>query len=127
MVESWHVPATLSIWKTFLLLMPAQAGVAYHDMAEVPEQGPGAFSLTLKHSVVFRLPASGEAEGGSGVLPSLLQTHVAARVDAALWNSSFTKTVWSVKWTANGLGPVRPHVVFTAPVTIAVGRAVMIQ
>ena len=105
-----------------------QASFAYHDIVDEPDRGPGAFKLEVKHPVKFKPAPSTVAEGPvEGMLPAVLQTGVAARVNNNVWTNAITSIVWSVKWSQNGLMPVRPHVVLLEPVTLAIGRAVLLK
>lgn len=105
-----------------------QANIAYHEVTDEPDQGPGAFKLEVKHGVSFK-PADAVAVSGEsqGALPSMLQTQVGARVDSKLWKSSWADIVWSVKWGSNGLCPIRPHVLVTHPITLAIQTAVLLK
>ena len=42
------------------------------------------------------------------------QSNGALLADVAAWESCVTKVIWVVNHTINGLGPVRPIVVFTS-------------
>ena len=50
--------------------------------------------------------------------------HVAAAVPSATCNTSVTKIVWTVKWSAVGLAPVRPQVLLTRPLRILLDHAI---
>ena len=97
-------------------------------MSDEPAQGPGAIKIEKKYDVHFKTtestPIAGDPNGG---LPSLLQTQVGARLDSKLWKCSWTDIVWSVKWGQNGLTPIRPHVLVTHPVTLAIQKAVLLK
>lgn len=109
-------------------LFTLQASFAYHDIIDEPDRGPGAFKLEVKHAVKFKPAPSTVAEGPvEDMLPTILQTQVAARVNNNVWTNTITSIVWSVKWSQNGLMPVRPHVVLLEPVTLAIGRAVLLK
>ncbi len=106
-----------------------QAKICYHDIIEEPDRGPGAFKLEIRNPVLFKPgPATTPVDGGNeGLLPTVLQTQVAARVDKEKWQTSITDIVWSVRWQQTGLMPVRPHVLLTVPVTVGIGRAVLLK
>ena len=61
----------------------------------------------------------GEAEGVTA-----LQTSAASVIPAPLWASHCSKIVFSCKWAANGLMPIRPQVVLTLDLDLGAGKAV---
>ena len=105
-----------------------QAKIAYHDITDEPDKGPSAFKIHVKHRVLFKpqdvTQVPGEPSGG---LPSMMQTQLAARVDSKLWKGAWADIVWSVKWSQNGLTPIRPHVLVTEPVSLAVEMAILLK
>ena len=47
------------------------------------------------------------------------QSNGALLADVAAWESCVTKVIWVVNHTINGLGPVRPIVVFTSSLELS--------
>ena len=63
------------------------------------------------------------ADGGEGVGLRAQQAQAAAMVSPWAWEGHVTHTVFSVKWAASGLMPVRPQVVLTRDVSIPASSA----
>lgn len=99
------------------------ADINYHDILD--DDGV-KFKLAQKHHVVFQPQASQqvtEVEGG-GV--ATLQANAAALVPAGLWQTVYTKLVWSMVWKSKGLMPIRPQIIFTFSGEVLPGEALVI-
>lgn len=102
--------------------------VCYHDETSDPSAAnPGFFKLTTKQRVVAVLSAPGSPEGEKEPVKPV-QTNVASCVPLDTWlrTSSAFKVVWSMRWTAAGLMPVRPQLVALVDVTIPEASTFMI-
>ena len=110
-----------------MVIAPAltwQAKIGYHNVTDEPDKGPGAFKLECNYKVVFKPVDVVSGEQNQAGLPNLLQTQVAARIDSKLWKGTWADIIWSVKWSQNGLTPIRPHVLVTQPVSLAIQTAI---
>ena len=103
--------------------------IKYHSMHDVSSGMAGSFSLTVDHEVYFA-PDSAvvEEEGGADAEDATgnLQQTVGALVPKDTWTSHCTAIQWAVKWTVNGLSPVRPLVMLTTDLTLMPGRSVLL-
>ncbi len=100
--------------------------VAYHDIVPLaPNDGlpVGAFKLAPTVEVAFQ-PQTQPADGSA---PGHLQTRVAATCPISAWKGHYSSLMWSVKWGATGLMPVRPQIAFTTDVTISPGRSLILN
>ena len=108
------------------------AKLCYHSLVDAPtKDDPGVFEVKLTNLVVF-IPGKQEAvveEGaeGEGAKIMTAQTNVAAMNPFNSWETTVSKTVWSVKWGANGLMPIRPQVILTLDVDLASGMAMSLS
>ncbi|CAE7865218.1 unnamed protein product [Symbiodinium sp. KB8] len=75
--------------------------IQYHKMQDVPGQ-PGSYK---EHKVFFR-PDKAQLTG------KMTQVNSALLSEVSSWNSSLTKQCWVMQHSINGLGPVRPVIVF---------------
>lgn len=111
-------------------ISPLEVKILYHDMQDTPRPEDSAhFTLTLKTTVLFRpeaLTVKEEQKAPDGAV-TLPHSSVAGCLDTKAWDNLATRVLWSVKWTARGLSPVRPHVCLKANCKIAVGQAVAFQ
>eukprot|EP00435_Cladocopium_sp_Y103_P075831 s119_g66.t1 len=93
-------------------LSPLEVKVLYHDLADKPKADDATFfELSTKHQVLFRpesAPVKEEQKGAEGHV-KLSYTSLAGCVDTSVWQNLATEIVWSVRWTARGLSPVRPR------------------
>ena len=55
------------------------------------------------------------------------QSMIAKACTSQQWKSVVTGICWCVKWTMNGLMPVRPVVCFTRPFALSPGQSVLID
>ena len=95
--------------------------IQYHTMTDAVGATPGSFSLVLEHSVYFApAPVTVDSE-------QLQQGSVAATLPCHVWANTVTSITWTVKWNAQGLGPVRPLVVFSTEVILPPKHALLIS
>ena len=101
--------------------------VAYHDMTPIPPSGSlplGAFKLDVTKEIAFRpLTDVERPEAAKGHL----QTRLASTIPVNAWDGNYSKLIWTLKWSANGLTPVRPQIVLTKNVTIAPGKSLLLN
>ena len=96
------------------------AKLMYHVMTDT---SGGEFDLALEHEVYFA-PKSmfvDEQDEQSQLLK------IAATIPWELWQTSVTSIAWAVKWTLQGLCPVRPIVVLKDDCAIPPGHCLMIN
>ncbi len=108
--------------------------LAYHKITEDPlPEDPGNFKIERVNSIYF-VPAgksqaepnpAPEGEEPQGV--NVLQTQLAHLVPARQWASHATSVLYSTKWSASGLMPIRPQVVLTTTVTLPPGACLALQ
>lgn len=92
--------------------------VAYHDIVPQGTGPAGAFGLALTVELSFNpQPPSADAPAGH------LQTRVAATVPLAAWQGHYSSVVWSVKWSQNGLSPIRPQIALLQDVAVKPGHS----
>ena len=97
--------------------------VSYHELAPQGEGPPGGFALQKTVDVLFtpQPPSAGEQPAAN------LQTRVAATAPLPAWSGHYSRLVWSVKWNAAGLTPVRPQIAFVESVTIRPGHMLLMN
>lgn len=111
-------------------ISPLDVKIMYHDMTEKPSANdPTFFSLTCKNEILFRPEAVQvkEEQRGEGGVVKLPYTSVASCLATADWETLATCIIWSVRWTARGLSPVRPNVCLKTNVQIQPGHAICFQ
>ena len=96
----------------------ADAKVCYHDIERTPENDM-EFSLINKFNVVARIKPK-EEQG------TCTSNNFAFFAPLKVWlaTGGWFKVVWQVKWTTNGLMPVRPVVIVTMQVDVPAKQAV---
>ena len=94
--------------------MDPNAKVAYHDLEEVPGS-VGAFKLTSKVNVTFTW---GDDNAKDKHLSAAC--FIPAKVYA---QDGLCACIWSVRWCAQGLGPIRPFLVLLTDVTLEASQA----
>ena len=105
---------------------PEEAAVRYHTILDAPcPENPNFFSLRTDHTVVYalqELPAKLSDEK-----KSIPQAHVASTLPTKCWESSpYTGIIWSAKFMAKGLSPVRPSVLVTRAFSLPSGQALCV-
>ena len=95
-----------------------QAKVVYHEL--VPnETRAGEFTLKLVHRIAF---ASKEAE-----IDTYTATNIGSTAPFNLWKNNVSEIIWSVRWTAKGLMPVRPLIYTRVGMKIPTDHAVVVE
>ena len=100
-----------------------EAEIAYHSMFDIASTDKDAFGVKLEHEVFF-IPAftSDDEEGGQS--QPITQGTLAGKLPANTFeNSHCVVATWSVKWSPQGLGPVRPLVLFKKSGDLPAGKA----
>jgi hypothetical protein len=111
--------------------------VAYHDLTPSAEGAPGSFTLSRVTDVVLVVKGhtpveeAGAPETEGGVKPpASLQVSAGALVPLDAWVKASTSPgalaslVWSMKWTQQGLMPVRAQIVTTTAICLSPVQAV---
>ena len=96
----------------------------YHDMESTPEdQNPGMFKCIRKNDVYFS-PAkdSQDVQDPADAAAKTNQVGGAKLVPNSAWQSDLVSIVFSVRWSPNGLMPVRPQIVLMMDVTLPAGH-----
>ncbi|CAK9040562.1 unnamed protein product [Durusdinium trenchii] len=100
--------------------------VNYFETIDQPEEGkPGHFKLKKTHDLRFlpqqtvNVEHEGSANGGDNTAS---QMNLASLLPVEAWASHCTQVLFSVKWAASGLAPIRPQVVLVQDVELAPGR-----
>ncbi len=95
------------------------AKICYHTIEETPGE-EGSFTLKRNLDVVCRskdIAQQGTITPGSfGALGSF-----------RIWMTNWCQVVWSCKWGANGVMPLRPVVLTTSNIDIPPGKAIVVQ
>ena len=98
--------------------------IMYHDMESTPEdQNPGMFKCIRKNDVYFS-PAkdSQDVQDPADAAAKTNQVGGAKLVPNSAWQSDLVSIVFSVRWSPNGLMPVRPQIVLMMDVTLPAGH-----
>lgn len=99
--------------------------VAYHTVVEDPALGPGAFRLELVSKVVATFTAG--VDDGEEKKP-VTQHNAATHLPGKFWDDAqHVGLVWTVKWAAQGLMPVRPTVVCFSAGELPAGKALPLK
>ena len=114
-------------------ISPLDTKVLYHEMQDKPT-AEDSFFFILKEKpdckVLFRpenVPVKPEQKGADGHV-NLAYSSVAGCLPTSCWqNNLATEILWSVKWTARGLTPVRPNICLKEPCKIQAGHAIAFQ
>ena len=110
--------------------------IAYHEIAEVEAGEAGAFGCTLQTSVYFvpdecnkelnKKPEAKPAAAGEAWKAKAQMNLGEGIPPAELATSTCSKIVWVVKWSVNGLMPVRPVLVLTEEAKREAGHALVV-
>lgn len=93
--------------------------VAYHEMEEVATGVMGEFKLSTTIKVHFTPTVESDAKDN--------QMSFAAFIPQACWEQEgICKVVWAVRWSAQGLSPIRPLTMLLCNLTLAAGQALQI-
>ena len=103
-----------------------EAKIAYHSMFDIASTDKDAFGVKLEHEVFF-IPAFTSGEEG-GQSQSITQSTLAGKLPANTFESSHCVVqTWGVKWGPQGLGPVRPLVLFKKSCDLPAGKALSLM
>mgnify|MGYP003320861966 CR=1 FL=1 len=103
-----------------------EAKIAYHSMFDIASTDKDAFGVKQEHEVFF-IPAFTSGEEG-GQSQSITQSTLAGKLPANTFeNSHCVVATWSVKWSPQGLGPVRPLVLFNKSCDLPAGKALSLM
>ena len=108
-------------------LTPLSVNVCYYELIEQPLPGEATFfKLNQKSLVLFRpetapVPEDKKGPDGSCQLPL---TSMAGCLSTSCWQTAWTKVMWSVKWRAKGLQPIRPVISTSQSICVPQSKAV---
>ena len=103
-----------------------EAKIAYHSMFDIASTDKDAFGVKQEHEVFF-IPAFTSGEEG-GQSQSITQSTLAGKLPANTFEKSHcVVATWSVKWSPQGLGPVRPLVLFKKSCDLPAGKALSLM
>ena len=107
---------------------PDDAEVRYHSKRDSPLPGDAAhFVLEVQHKVIYVLTDTPQKSDDEGV-KSLPHSHIASALPHQCWRAPpWSDIIWSTKWSAKGLSPVRPSVLVTREFTVPPGNAVCLH
>ena len=100
-----------------------EAKIAYRSMFDIASTDKDAFGVKLEHEVFF-IPAFTSSDEEGGQSQPITQSTLAGKLPANTFeNSHCVVATWSVKWSPQGLGPVRPLVLFKKSCDLPAGKA----
>ena len=103
-----------------------EAKIAHHSMCDIASTDKDAFGVKQEHEVFF-IPAFTSGEEG-GQSQSITQNTLAGKLPANTFEKSHcVVATWSVKWSPQGLGPVRPLVLFKKSCDLPAGKALSLM
>ena len=103
-----------------------QAKIAYHSVFEVPSTDRDAFGVRQEHEVFFIPAFFGDDDGAQS--QQINQGTLAGKLPANIFdNSHCVVATWVVKWSPQGLGPVRPLVIFKKACDLPAGKALSLM
>ena len=103
-----------------------RAKIAYHSVFEVASTDKDAFGVKLEHEVFFSPGFTGDDDGGQS--QPINQGTLAGKLPAnSSDNSHCVVATWAVKWPPQGLGPVRPLVIFKKACELPAGKALSLM
>ncbi|CAK9118015.1 unnamed protein product [Durusdinium trenchii] len=109
---------------------PLSVNICYYELAEQPRSDDTTFfALRPKNQALFRpenAPTSDDKKGADGSF-TLPLTSMAGCLETTRWATPYTKVVWSVKWSARGLQPIRPVIALTTPLVVPQSKAVELK
>jgi hypothetical protein len=103
-----------------------EAKIAYHSMFDLASKDKDAFGVKQDHEIFFIPAFASEEEGGQN--QPITQGTLAGKLPANTFESSHCVVqTWVVKWGPQGLGPVRPLVLFKQSCDLPAGKAVSLM
>ena len=104
-----------------------EAKIADHSMFDIASTDKDAFGVKLEHEVFF-IPAFTSSDEEGGQSQPITQSTLAGKLPANTFeNSHCVVATWSVKWSPQGLGPVRPLVLFKKSCDLPAGKALSLM
>ena len=104
------------------------ARIRYHKVIEAPlAEDPAYFRLECVTNVFWNMDSLKLEEDAETKDRVVLQSGLAAAFPIGTWKSSVVDVSWMVRWTAAGLTPIKPVVLFTRDLTVQAGLAVLIS
>ena len=102
--------------------------VVYHNHIDDPtDDQPHHQKLEQKHRMIWRSEDGAPVQQVEQVGATMNAMHVAGSLPEWKWKSEFTCVLWVCRWTAVGLGPVRPIIVLSKPLGIPVGKVLLLS
>ena len=103
-----------------------QAKIAYHSVFEVASTDKDALGVKLEHEVYFIPAFTGDDDGAQS--QQINQGTLAGKLPANIFdNSHCVVATWAVKWSVQGLGPIRPLVIFKKACDLPAGKALSLM
>ena len=103
-----------------------EAKIAYHSMFDIASTDKDAFGVKQEHEIFFIPAFTSDEEGGQS--QSITQNTLVGKLPANTFeNSHCVVATWSVKWSPQGLGPVRPLVLFKKSCDLPAGKALSLM
>ena len=103
-----------------------EAKIAYHSMFDIASKEKDAFGIKQEHQIYFVPAFSSDDQGGQN--QPISQVTLAGKLPPNTFESSHcVVATWAVKWTAQGLSPVRPMVIFTQSCDLLAGKALSLM
>ena len=103
-----------------------EAKIAYHSMFDIASKEKDAFGIKQEHQIYFVPAFSSDDQGGQNQQVS--QVTLAGKLPANTFESSHCVVqTWAVKWGPQGLGLVRPLVLFKQSCDLRGGKAVSLM
>ena len=99
-----------------------EAEIAYHSIFDIATTDKDAIGVKLEREVFF-IPAFTSDEDGGQSQPITQSTLAGKLPPNTFENSHCVVATWSVKWSPQGLGPVRPLVLFKKSCELPAGKA----
>ena len=97
--------------------------ICYHTLSP-SDANPKQFSLKQTHRVAFHCQTKSEDSESKSPSNEVNQGNVAAKEAMKFWTSSpVFRTLWTVRWAAKGLMPVKPNVYLKGTVNLQPGRS----
>ena len=101
-----------------------KAEVLYTELIPSPT-AEVILKIKMTHDVRF-VPAGNVKVAEEPAKKPNMQLGAASLVPLAAWGTGLTKVAWAVRWTVNGLMPVRPQVVAAGAFTVPANQAVQL-
>ena len=104
-----------------------EAKIAYHSMFDIASKEKDAFGIKQEHEIYF-IPTFTSQDDDAGQQQPVSQVNLAGKLPANTFESSHCVVqTWAVKWGPQGLGPVRPLVLFKQSCDLPAGKALSLM